>query len=38
MQALYPENLLFTSQDIKNGGSILFLIGKFNFNYNPITV
>lgn len=28
MQAVYPSNLVFTAEDIKNGGSILFLLGK----------
>ena len=28
MQAIYPQNLIFTQEHIKNGGSILFLFGK----------
>lgn len=28
MQAVYPQNMLFTQENIKNGGSILFLFGK----------
>jgi hypothetical protein len=29
MQAIYPENLLFTYSQIYHGVSILYLIGKF---------
>jgi hypothetical protein len=32
MQALYPTNLLFSQQDIVNGGSVLFLLGKLALN------
>lgn len=28
MQAFYPQNLVFTATDIKNGASVLYLIGK----------
>ena len=28
MQAVYPTNILFTADDIKNGASVLYLIGK----------
>ena len=28
MQAVYPSNLVFSADDIKNGGSVLYLIGK----------
>ena len=28
MQAIYPQGMLFTQENIRNGGSILFLMGK----------
>ena len=40
MQAIYPNNLLFSAQDIRYGASILFMIGKsiflLNFWYSGI--
>ena len=30
MQAVYPSNLVFTGEDIKHGGSILFLLGNLS--------
>ena len=28
MQAVYPQDLVFTTDDIKNGASVIYLIGK----------